>query len=395
MGKKTFSIAFQPARLVMGTSRWYIVWYAPHFDDDWHRYRETFNLNRIHDLRARKRRGEALRDKINWWLDQGLPAWEFSERGIIEIEQAGKNPLLETNVCQAVAEMVNLKVKSLRPDSARSYKSVGRLFNEFMDGKEWGRLRMMDFSKRHAAAYMDSCFLDRKVSSTTYNNNIRTLRSIFNELVAREYTQTNHFNSIPYKPKEEKRRRNFTLQEAKTVCAHLQKDDPTLFRALLFQYCCYLRPKEVRFLKFQDVNLSEGLVFITRTKGKTKRDRYMTIPDEFKPYFDREFFSRYPGHYYIFGEGLEPHATTPSGKSSLYRRHQRVLNRLKSAGKLGNIDGLQWYSWKDTGITDALEDLPILAVQDQAGHTTPGMTLKYRHRKKVNSQMKGFKNRLL
>lgn len=80
----------------------------------------------------------------------------------------------------------------------------------------------------------------------------------------------------------------------------------------------------------------------------------------------------------------------------MYRRHQRILKKLKKERLLGDIAGLTWYSWKDTGITDALEDLPILFVQDQAGHSSPKMTLKYRHKNKVNEKIKkGFRNRLL
>jgi len=67
----------------------------------------------------------------------------------------------------------------------------------------------------------------------------------------------------------------------------------------------------------------------------------------------------------------------------------------KECGELKNIAGLTWYSWKDTGITDALEDLPLMAVRDQAGHSDAKMTLKYYHKARVNKGMQRLKNRLV
>ncbi len=78
------------------------------------------------------------------------------------------------------------------------------------------------------------------------------------------------------------------------------------------------------------------------------------------------------------------------------KKHRDILRKLKENGSLNDITGLQWYSWKDTGITDALDDIPLLAVQDQAGHSTPEMTLLYRHKKLINKKIQeGFKNRVI
>jgi hypothetical protein len=75
----------------------------------------------------------------------------------------------------------------------------------------------------------------------------------------------------------------------------------------------------------------------------------------------------------------------------MYRLHKGILEDLQREGALGDIAGLQWYSWKDTGITEALEQVPILHVQDQAGHHSPEMTLKYRHKKRKNAGMDGWR----
>ncbi|NET39734.1 MAG: site-specific integrase, partial [Cyanothece sp. SIO1E1] len=193
-----------------------------------------------------------------------------------------------------------------------------------------------------------------------------------------------------------KQRRNFTHQEAKVVIQQIRKEEPLLFIALLLEYCCFARPTEIRHLRFMDINIENGLVFIDRKSGKTKEDRSLTIPNVFLQYFPAVFFESFPKSYFIFGSGFHPHPNKPCGVNTMGNKHRAILRKLKDKGKLKDITGLQWYSWKDTGITDALEDLPLLAVQDQAGHSTPEMTLRYRHKKLINRQIKeGFKNKVI
>lgn len=76
--KKKFLPSFEPARLVRGTSRWYISFYAVNdLTKRREKFKLTFNLNRITDLRLRARVGEDLAQKITWWMEQGKPISRF------------------------------------------------------------------------------------------------------------------------------------------------------------------------------------------------------------------------------------------------------------------------------------------------------------------------------
>jgi integrase len=196
--------------------------------------------------------------------------------------------------------------------------------------------------------------------------------------------------------KTEKKRRAFSKQEARIVIKAIRKDSQLLFYGLLFEYCCFLRPSEIVKLTGGDIDIDQGIITIPSSKGKTKKTRYATIPNAFLDYFDKSFFKKIPRHAYIFGAGFIPAQSKPCNNNTMGKRHKRILERLKNEGILKDISGLQWYSWKDTGITDALENVAILAVQDQAGHHSPEMTLKYRHKKKINRALQdGFKNEII
>ena len=383
MKKKKLLPAYEPARLVRGGARWYIVAYQ-HGE----RFRITFNLNRIMDLRMRERRGQELALKVNWWLQQGRERARFAEQevpGRVTADQAA-NALGATPVHQAIDFALQVKQATTREDTYKSYRSIAGMLQEFLKVRGWQSMAVQELGKMHASAYMDDCLMRRKVSAVTYNNNIRHLRSLFAELVERDYMQDNPFKHTLYISKHApKTRRIFEPHEARVVMHRIQLDQPLLFLALLLQYTCFLRPSELRRLRFRDVDLAERLVTLSGERAKTWDARTMTIPLHFAGYFDADFLRRYPPSWYIFGEGFAPHSSQPCGKGTMYRLHKGILEELQREGALGDISGLQWYSWKDTGITEALEQVPILHVQDQAGHHSPEMTLKYRHKKRKNA----------
>ena len=397
--KKNFLPKWEPPRLMKGNTRWYIVFYCVNdLTKQRERFRLTFNLNRIKDISSRIKRGEELVDKINWWLEQGRPISLFNENNVpdsalLENEQ---DWLGKTNVVEAVDYILKLKERTTRRDTMRSYRSTAKYFLLYLKKHRWDRLSVNAITRRHASGYMDSCLVERNLGAYAYNNNLRYMRAIFNELVRKEYLHVNPWGEIPYMEKTEKVRRNFTLDEAQIVIRRVRRESELLFYALLLEYCCFMRPSEIMRLQGEDIDLNEGMVMLPSSKAKTKKTRYKTIPADFLHYFDHNFFKNIPPRYYIFGKGFKPGKPTHCNRDDMGKRHRKILLKLKKEGGLKDINGLQWYSWKDTGITDALENMPILAVQDQAGHHSPEMTLRYRHKKRINKQMQEkFKNKLL
>lgn len=51
---------------------------------------------------------------------------------------------------------------------------------------------------------------------------------------------------------------------------------------------------------------------------------------------------------------------------------------------------MHYYSWKDTGITQIIDSIGLLAASDQAGHRNTAITLVYRHRKRINDKVQGM-----
>ena len=389
---------YEPPRLVRARDRWYISFYCEDDLDGGQRkkFRPTFNLNRIASLKDREARALELVAKLRVWLDSGKPISKFNESKVrVTAEVADEFPLMRTPVSVAIDHIVQLK-GSLRHDTARSYKSVARKFVEFLDRKKWGSMEIGDVSKMHARGYLDDCIITRKLSPTSWNNQVSFLRTIFNDLVDRGYTRENPFTGIKKKKELPKARRTFTLEEAQIVLKRVREESELLFYVCIIQYCCHFRPGEIQKMRFRDIDLKRGLISMDYTRTKDWDNRVATIPAEFLPFFDPEFFSMYPVNSFVFGAGWKPGQSKPCSKQVAFRLHEKILHQLLADGQLKDITGLVLYSWKDTGITHALENLPLLAVQDQAGHSNGQITLKYRHKEPENQAYKqGFLNKVL
>jgi hypothetical protein len=88
-------------------------------------------------------------------------------------------------------------------------------------------------------------------------------------------------------------------------------------------------------------------------------------------------------------------AKVPARVDRPYKKHLGYLKKMQRLGLLGDIDGLCWYSWKDTGITKHLSATTPLATRDQAGHSDMEMTLVYYEAAKVNEEYRLLPNDLL
>lgn len=389
--------AYELPRLVRARDRWYISFYAcDDLDADRRKkFRPTFNINRMTNLKEREVRAQELVLKLRAWLEAGKPISKFDERKVrLDASIDEDMPLLRTPVKEAINHIVELK-GSLRADSLRSYKSVAKLFLEYLHKKNQGGMEVGDIGKQHARGYLDDCIISRKLSPTSWNNQISFMRTIFNDLKERGYVRENPFTEIKKKKELPKHRRIFTLEEARIVMERVREESDLLFYICLIQYCCHFRPGEIQKMRFKDIDLNKGLISLDFSRTKDWDNRVATIPLEFRPFFNVEFFTKYPTNSFIFGEGWRPGQKKPVSKQVAFRLHERILQDLQKAGKIKDMDGLVLYSWKDTGITHALENLPLLAVQDQAGHSNGQVTLRYRHKEVENTAYKGFVNKIL
>lgn len=371
---------FIPARLVEAKGRWYIEYYQTQPDTgECPRTRLYGGLNRIKDLKERRKVALAMVRELN---KEKLPfGWPYQE------------PVQDddiTTIADAIKLALDAKRALPRKKSFQTLESKVRPLSQYLKEKKWEEKPIKWFTRSKARAFMT--WLDEKKNLTgiTYNNYVKDLRSVFGEMIKDNLIDENPWSMMPKRQVEDKKRRTFTQKERLEVAAYVRKVDPWLFCAILMQYYCFVRPSEMRRLKFKDLDLHNGVINLPKDKTKNARPRTVTIPKKALDFFMEMDFPSYPVNYFIFGNNMQPHLSKAVGSGTMYRLHQKYLRELMKNGKLNDISGLQFYSWKDTGITDMSQVLDPYRLKDQTGHVKFEVLLRYYHKQERDARVWGM-----
>lgn len=374
---------FVRARCVKG-SRWFIeYWIFNPTTGAETRHRKEFNLNAIEKIEVREEVAKILCDHLQEFAGPVLQEDVPSER--------------PATLHQAITAALDEKLKLPRKNSHRTYKTVVRSLLEWAKRQKLLEQPATDFTRKHARAYWDYLTGRKKYRAATQANYKIHLSGLWTEAEAREMVKENPWTCIRLRNKENKLRRPFTSSERRVVAAAAQETDYWLFRAILLQYYCFIRPVEITRLKFSDFDLKRGTVTVSQGNAKKWKRRVATIPASVMPFFIDGRFDLYPANYYMLGKfdlgaknyRLEP-CTTPIGDNRMYQRHQKLLKKLKESGALHSIEGLTYYSWKDAGISTHTRSTSPTATKDQAGHTSLATTSIYYHADGTNPEYRGL-----
>lgn len=376
------------ARLVKG-SRWYIDFTRIDLETGAEtRHRQDFDLNDIDDLRVREEVGQRLVRYIEAFAQEKKPAPAIRPD--------------EMTVRQAVEYVAGIKATLPRKNSRKTYAAISKKLLAWCARLHYAGVPVSEFGKKHCRAFWDALLACGQYRGRSLNNYLVCLRTMWNELADRELVQENPWAKIKPERVGEKVRRPFTDQERRVVAEEIERTDYWMFRGVLLQFFCYIRPAELLRLRFKNFDLGAGTVTVESSEAKTWKKRVVTIPKSVLPYFTDGTFDRQPANYYLFGRkeikrglySLEP-ATVQMSECRMYKRHRRVLDRLKEQGKLSDITGLHWYSWKDTGISMHTRKTSPVATKDQAGHADLSITSVYYHADPLNVEYRGLENDLM
>lgn len=365
---------YLPARLSKKADRWEIVYYATDpATGNRSRFRETWDLNRIKDLRERKVAAARAIERINALIPQGYP---FKSQA--EIERKTTVPTL----LAAITEAIKIKLKTDVYETSKCVQSIGGVFTAWIKATKIDTMPVEDFTRKNAHDFLDyvatrTSRSGKPLSNRTWNNYRNKTGSLFYVLVDREYIKESPFSKIKRKKVAPKSRRKFTPDERAAVASWLWDNDYLCFVAITLQYFCLFRGTELRRLRASDFNIGQGSIFLPGTKSKTNLDRPVTMPLQVQQILSDTRFSSIQAGYLVFGWEGNPHPSKPCGRGYIWRHLRKCLEALKKQGLIKNMEGLSPYGFKDTGITDWLARIPLPEVMRQAGHTNPSTTMIY------------------
>lgn len=355
-------INFKPAELKETNTETYVSYYVVNpFQDD-KLVRQRIRLNRIKNRAERLRYGRKLAYEINLKLYKGWnPFLEKSKVGMKRISDA-------------IDEFLKESDRHLRLDSSRTYHSYCKQFKEFLKENDLCDSYVFNLKKSDArdfAAYIEE---KKNLTSRTFNNYMRMMRTLWLWLIDHEYTRENIFECIRKRRVDTKNRIVIPPADRRKIMDYLESTGQHGFCLMCqFTFLMLIRPKECLQLRVCDIDLDDRFLSIPATVAKNHKERTLALPDKLAVLLQEHCKGALPTDF-IFSENYEcgnvQKNTRDSGRT--WGNMRKVLDLPKE---------YQFYSLKDTAISEMLEaGVPAKLVQELADHADLSMTQKYVHR---------------
>ncbi len=374
--KPTAYIHYVPAKLHATGEVWYISYYATN-PETGKLKRFRIKINHINPIKERKKAAKEIISNLNEKLSLG---W---------------NPMLEQSshhggikAFDAMDAFLKAKEKESEDSTMRTYRSLVKIMKEWLLKNGFDKNSYANaFSKIVAIRFMDNTDEDRKLCAQTYNNRLRFYSIMCNWMVEKGYISSNPFASLKKKPKKltHKTRRTFNPEELNRLWCFLENNNQGFLLVCLFCYCCLMRPKEIVLLKCGDIDLNRQIISVRGEIAKNDNDSQRTIPDTMMKYLSKVDLSH--KEWYLFS-GSKYEFVPGATKIWSQRISDYWFEKVRPACGFGN--DLQFYSLKDTGITNMLgQGIPASFVKQQADHSSLAMTSVYLGKSaKANEELK-------
>tara|TARA_R110002020_G_scaffold210555_1_gene416617 strand:- start:26865 stop:28037 length:1173 start_codon:yes stop_codon:yes gene_type:complete len=331
--------------------------------------RFRIRVKKIANKFERKKLAKRICAEVNKKLNQG---WTPFNSG-----NSGKEYTLLKEAISRYCEHNRLAMGKgqLRPDTFRSYQSMSNLLMSYLNLKGKEDLLCAQFNRQFVTQYADYIFFEKKRSARTGNNYIKWCITFANFLVDRGYLNTNSIEGISFFKEKKKRREIIDSETRATIFNHLSTTNPQYLTICLMIYFCFIRRKEIAMMKVSNVQLDQGIIIIPSSFSKNGKDEAVTIPAKFINNL-KNHIGKAPGHYFLFSDNK----LKPGVKAIAPKYISDVWSSLRK--KLGFKNTYQFYSLKDTGITQLfMMGVPSIKIRDQARHQDLKTTEIYTPRK--------------
>lgn len=237
--------------------------------------------------------------------------------------------------------------------------------------------------------FLEHIYIDRDTSTRTRNNYLNWLSSFCAYMKGNGFMETNFAEHITRLRVSDKQRKPIDEEDIKQLAEYLEKDNRHFLLACLMMYYTLVRPNELTYIQLKDFNLKEQTLYLSHEFTKNRKDAVVTIPAKIiRLMADLETFN-HPDTFYLFGRGF-----IPSEKKAEGRIFREYFVKVREALRWPAY--YQFYSLKDSGITNAIDAVGLTIAKDQARHSSVAVTNKYvrKQQMKVHPELKNFEGNL-
>lgn len=374
-------ISYTPAELRVGKET-YVSLYA--YDPLSNKLRrKRYKLNHIESPAERKRYGRELCARLNEQLRNGWnPFIEAdSGKGYAKFEEAATDWIRRQERL--------MKDGVTREATYVEYASKVRNLVKYNRNQRIPILYIYQMDASFLNDFLDYIYIDRGNTAKTYNNYIRVISVMCKFFLARGYISTDpcaQIKSISRNRLPQKERNVISSADLRKIYEYLSEHNRHFLLACYLEYYCFVRPKELSMLLVGDISYKSRTILIRKEVAKNRKEEITTMPEVvIRMLIDLDIHT-HPDNYYIFSDNFMP------GRD---RRSEKTFRDewLKMRRKLKLPENYQFYSLKDSGVTDMLEkNIPAIAVRNQARHSSVSVTEIYtqRRERRANEEIAKF-----
>lgn len=345
-------------------SRWYIDFYI--LDP------VTNNMRRKKYMFGRysgSARAEMVKQKMLWLINELQSGWN----PFVKARTTRDFTKWETALSRYKDYLTTSDRKGLlKHKTAYDYMSRVKNLEKFFAESDIHLTYIYEFDRSLCVEFLDYLYFDKDVSAVT-RNGYRTWLSTFSSwLIDKGYLPEdgNPIVGIKQMREEDKKREPLTKSALAAMRNYLSSRNPHFLLACYIEYYVNIRPDEMRYLKVGYINITNCIVALPGKFAKNRMRQEVTIPKKVMKFMIDLGIFKAPSQFYVFGPNFYP-------SSEQIGVNRFRLEWVKMRKALNWPSSYQFYSLKDTGISENIDKYGLLAARDQARHSDAATTNRY------------------
>ncbi|WP_316772927.1 site-specific integrase [Pedobacter frigiditerrae] len=346
---------------------WYIEYYFsdPNLNIKNQRMRTRHKLNHLKDYDEKEARAQVYFKKLKQLLDDGFnPLNPLDNAKLL-------NQAINLNIKDAIDLYVTeLKELNNRPKTISTYLSKLRYLANYFPHHT---------IKSLSANELERFLRDMQVTNNWMPQTFNTAKNIivifFNFLVRKRYLESNPASEIQNKKANQSSSKHIPMsdEDFEIVKSHLKAHDEFTYMFVLTIYYTCIRPKELRGLRCEMINLKSQQITIPGTVSKNGKSLPVDILDKLQSLLFKYKIEEKPIDYFMFSKSPSLFGKMPVGENTPYNRFIAVLKKLKMDNK-----GYTLYSIKHLANIHRYEDgWTVQAIMKANRHSTLTETENY------------------
>ncbi|MBS9773791.1 MAG: site-specific integrase [Tenacibaculum sp.] len=311
---------------------------------------------------------------------------KLAKRMIVNINKklySGWNKFIEESNTKSFAKVFDVfdtylmtikkqvKKETLRKDTLRSYTSFINNIKNYLIENNLQDIFVHDWNEELLQNFLDEIFFERDNSARTHNNYLRFINTFSLWMIKRKYINVNPATNIDRIKEGTKKRIVISHKDRETILNYMKENHYNYYVLCYTAFYTLIRRTEITKILVSDVFLKNRIINIRADISKNGKEQVVTIP---KPLINVliEHLSKAKNSDYLFSADNFIPGPTQLNPKKISDEWAKLRRKLKFSDKY------QWYSLKDTGITNYLTlGLPLIDVKNQARHHSITQTETY------------------